>query len=210
MASESVSSAATGRLRSPARRRGPCIPAARRGCSPPPSPCWGSSRAFAALRAEVEGVRAAVAGLGIGLVEVGADPLRPSYRTNPSARYRAMEQYFAATGAVGPGAVTMNSTAALQVNLEAGLRREWARWVAQAHRLGPVLLAVSATSPWLHGRSTGWKSARQRAWLQLDRRRTGPVLDVFPPVRLRGYLELRFLTRRHSAGGRASWPSPRP
>ena len=134
--------------------------------------------AIAALRAEVDGVRAAVARLGVGLVQVGTDPVRPSYRTNPSARYRAMEEYFAATGAGGPGSVAMNSTAALQVNLDAGPRRGWAQRVAQAHRLGPVLLAVSANSPWLHGRSTGWKSARQRTWLQLDRRRTGPVLDV--------------------------------
>ncbi|MET9275947.1 glutamate-cysteine ligase family protein [Kribbella sp. NPDC003557] len=42
--------------------------------------------AVAALRSEVGSVRAAVAEIGIGLVQVGADPLRPSYRTNPSAR----------------------------------------------------------------------------------------------------------------------------
>ena len=47
----------------------------------------------------------------------GADPLRPSRRVNPRPRYRAMEQHFAATGRAAPGAVMMNSTAAIQVNL---------------------------------------------------------------------------------------------
>ncbi|MFG1911463.1 glutamate-cysteine ligase family protein [Kribbella sp. NPDC048928] len=137
-----------------------------------------SAEAITALRADVDRVRAVTAGLGIGLVPAGTDPLRPSYRTNPSGRYRAMEEYFAATDPAGCGVVAMNSTAALQVNLEAGPRRGWAQRVAHAHRLGPVLLAISANSPWLHGRSTGWKSARQRTWLGLDRRRAGPVLDV--------------------------------
>jgi glutamate--cysteine ligase len=148
----------------------------------------------------------------------------------------------------------MNSTAALQVNLEAGPARGWPERVALANRLGPTMVAISACSPWLAGRDTGWKSARQRAWFGLDpaayrpaagldpasawaryalaapvtfvrdagdevtavpasvsfeqwasgavrlgrRAPTAADLDVhlttlFPPVRLRGYLELRYL-----------------
>jgi glutamate--cysteine ligase len=149
----------------------------------------------------------------------------------------------------------MNSTAALQVNLEAGPARGWPERVALANRLGPTMVAISACSPWLDGRDTGWKSARQRAWFGLDpvahaaaddspdpaaawaryalaapvafvrddgdevtavpasvsfeqwasgavrlgrRAPTAADLDVhlttlFPPVRLRGYLELRYL-----------------
>lgn len=57
----------------------------------------------------------------------------------------------------------MNSTAALQVNLQAGPMGEWPARVARAYRLGPTLVAIAASSPWLHGRDTGWKSVRQRA-----------------------------------------------
>jgi glutamate--cysteine ligase len=86
-----------------------------------------------------------------------------------------MEQHMTATGRGAAAAVMMNSTAALQVNLNAGPERGWAARVALANRLGPTLVAISACSPWLHGRDTGWKSARQRAWAGLDPRACGPV-----------------------------------
>jgi glutamate--cysteine ligase len=127
------------------------------------------------LRDDGSRARLALADLGLGVAHAGADPLRPSRRVNPRPRYRAMEEHFAATGRAVPGAVMMNSTAAMQVNLEAGPEREWPERVARAHRLGPTLVAISASSPWLHCRDTGWKSARQRAWNGLDARACGPV-----------------------------------
>jgi glutamate--cysteine ligase len=141
--------------------------------SGPPEP--GIAAAVAGMRHEGMGVRLALEDHHLGLAYAGADPLRPSRRINPRPRYRAMEQHFAATGRAAAGAVMMNSTAALQVNLQAGPRSQWAGRVARANRLGPTLLAMSACSPWLHGRDTGWKSARQQAWRGLDPRACGPV-----------------------------------
>ena len=92
-----------------------------------------------------------------------------------------MEEHYAATGRAEPGAVMMNSTAAMQVNLEAGPPEGWPERVARAHRLGPTLVAISASSPWLRGRDTGWKSARQRAWDGLDQRACGPVPGCAAP-----------------------------
>jgi glutamate--cysteine ligase len=133
------------------------------------------------LRLDGQRTRLALADLRLGIAHAGADPLRPSQRVNPRPRYRAMEEHYAATGRGEPGAVMMNSTAALQVNLEAGPEREWPERVARAHRLGPTMVAISASSPWLHGRDTGWKSARQRAWTGLDARACGPVPDCVAP-----------------------------
>ena len=127
------------------------------------------------MRRDGERSREALAKLRLGVAHAGADPLRPPRRVNPRPRYRAMEQHYAATGRGASGAVMMNSTAAMQVNLEAGPPRDWPERVARAHRLGPTLLAISASSPWLRGRDTGWKSARQRAWAGLDARACGPV-----------------------------------
>jgi glutamate--cysteine ligase len=141
--------------------------------SGPPGPAI--ETAVAQLRHDMMGTRLAVGELCLGMAYAGADPLRPSRRVNPRSRYQAMEQHFAATGRSAPGAVMMNSTAAMQVNLQAGPQREWSRRVARAYRLGPTLVAISASSPWLHGRDTGWKSARQRAWSGLDPRSCGPV-----------------------------------
>jgi glutamate--cysteine ligase len=133
------------------------------------------------LREDGARARLALADLGLGVAHAGADPLRPSRRVNPRPRYRAMEEHFAATGRAEPGAVMMNSTAAMQVNLEAGPERGWPERVARAHRLGPTLVAISASSPWLHGRDTGWKSARQRTWSRLDARACGPVPGCVTP-----------------------------
>ena len=138
------------------------------------------------MRHDAVSARLALAELGLGLVHAGADPLRPPRRVNPRPRYRAMEQHFAATGMAAAGAVMMNSTAALQVNLQAGPQRGWSERIARAHRLGPTLVALSASSPWLYGRDTGWKSARQRAWAGLDPRACGPVPGCLPSASASG------------------------
>src|SRR5450755_2923812 len=154
-------------------------PGAQFELSAPPAP--DICTAVTELRLDAQRVRLALAELRLGLAHAGADPLRPSRRVNRRPRYRAMEQHFAATGRAEPGAVMMNSTAAMQVNLQAGPARGWAERVARAHRLGPTLVAISASSPWLHGHDTGWKSARQRAWHGLDERACGPVPGAFEP-----------------------------
>ena len=147
--------------------------------SGPPEPDIAS--AIRQLRHDGQGARLALAEARLGLAYAGADPVRPPRRVNPRARYQAMEEHFTATGRAVPGAVMMASTAAMQVNLEAGPRRGWPERVARAHRLGPTLVAISASSPWLNGRDTGWKSARQRTWSRLDGRTCGPVPGCLAP-----------------------------
>jgi glutamate--cysteine ligase len=154
-------------------------PGAQLELSGPPAP--DIVAAVTELSRDLERARQALADVRLGVAPAGADPLRPSRRVNPRPRYRAMEQHFAATGRAAPGAVMMDSTAAMQVNLQAGTRQEWPERVARAHRLGPVLVAISASSPWLHGRDTGWKSARQRAWAGLDERACGQVPGCVAP-----------------------------
>jgi glutamate--cysteine ligase len=147
--------------------------------SGPPGP--DIQAAVTELRRDAARARLALADLRLGVAYAGADPLRPSQRVNPRPRYRAMEEHYAATGRAAPGAVMMNSTAAMQVNLEAGPQAGWGERVARAHRLGPTLVAISASSPWLHGRDAGWKSVRQRAWSGLDARACGPVPGCVAP-----------------------------
>jgi glutamate--cysteine ligase len=93
-----------------------------------------------------------------------------------------MEEHFTAVGCAGAGLAMMTATAALQVNLEAGPEAGWRERVALAHRLGPVLVAVSACSPLLSGHVTGWRSARQRVWGDLDQARCGPLLGGRDPA----------------------------
>ncbi|MCV7303471.1 ergothioneine biosynthesis glutamate--cysteine ligase EgtA [Mycobacterium barrassiae] len=141
-------------------------------------PLDGPVPAIAAMQADRAALRAAFAQAGLGLVLLGADPLRPAKRVNPGARYQAMETFFTASQTGAAGAAMMTSTASIQINLDAGPQEGWADRVRLAHALGPTMIAVAANSPLLGGKFAGWRSARQHVWSQLDSARCGPVLGV--------------------------------
>jgi glutamate--cysteine ligase len=141
-------------------------------------PMDGPLSAIVAMTADRAVLRAAFAQAGFGLVLLGADPLRPARRVNPGDRYRAMEKFFIASQTGSAGAAMMTSTASVQVNLEAGPQDGWAARVRLAHALGPTMIAISANSPLLGGKFSGWRSTRQRVWSQLDSARCGPVLGA--------------------------------
>jgi glutamate--cysteine ligase len=136
--------------------------------------------ALRAMSADLTAVRQRLADDGLLLAGLGADPLRAPRRLLTEGRYAAMEEYFQA-GEFPAGPVMMCSTAALQVNLEAGPKAGWDdRW-RLAHALGPVLVAMFASSPVLAGRPTGHLSTRQGIWSAIDATRTAPVADARTP-----------------------------
>src|SRR5690242_10984243 len=67
-------------------------------------PVDGPLAAITGLLADRAALRAAFARRGLGLVLLGTDPVRPTQRVNPGARYRAMERFFAASGTGAAGA----------------------------------------------------------------------------------------------------------
>ena len=139
--------------------------------------------ALDAMEQDTAVVRAALAEEGLGWVLLGADPLRPPRRVNPGERYAAMESWFSAAPETHvPGATMMCSTAALQLNLQAGPSDEWAARVHRAQGLAPLLTALSGSSSFLAGRDTGWHSARQRAWAGLGALRAGPLPERPDPA----------------------------
>ncbi|MCP9275721.1 ergothioneine biosynthesis glutamate--cysteine ligase EgtA [Mycolicibacterium arenosum] len=171
-------------------------------------PFDGPVAAIAAMRADSEVLTRAFAAHGLGLVLLGADPLRPAKRINPGDRYRAMERFFAASGTADAGAAMMTSTASVQVNVDAGPRDGWADRVRLAHALGPTMIAIAANSPLLHAKFSGWRSTRQRVWSQLDSARCGPVLGASgdDPVNDWSQYALRapvMLVRERTPGGAA-------
>jgi len=137
-------------------------------------PALGVAAAVEALRQDEAALQAELITAGYRAVPLGTDPARPLERVNPGARYVAMERHFAAIGCAEPGRSMMTGTAALQVNLDAGPEPGWADRVELARALSPVLVAVSACSPYLAGRSSGWASMRQQAWHGLGAR-SAPV-----------------------------------
>ncbi|MEC4764630.1 ergothioneine biosynthesis glutamate--cysteine ligase EgtA [Mycobacterium sherrisii] len=134
--------------------------------------------AIEAMHNDQSVLRQTLAEQGLGLVFLGTDPLRPPRRINPGARYRAMEEFFAAGQSPEAGAAMMTSTASVQVNVDAGPQTDWAARVRLAHALGPTMIAITANSPMLGGEFTGWQSSRQRVWGQMDSARCGPILGA--------------------------------
>lgn len=153
--------------------------------STPPTADVASS--IAALRGDRDVLAARLTAAGYGLASIGSDPARPPQRVNPASRYASMEQHFDAVGCGAAGRAMMASTAALQINVEAGNADQWAERVAHLHRLGPVLVGISACSPLLGGRASGWKSMRQQVWGDLDQARCGPLPGGVPSTRWADY-----------------------
>jgi ergothioneine biosynthesis glutamate--cysteine ligase EgtA len=126
-------------------------------------------------------LRDAVAAVGLELCGSGLDPLRHPRRVLEVPRYTAMEKFFDRDGPWGRQ--MMCGTASVQVCLDAGddsasqsgYRSRW----RLLHAIGPVLVAAFANSPLRAGRPTGWRSARQQVWANLDPGRTRPpALDA--------------------------------
>ncbi len=137
-------------------------------------------QAVADLRADRKVLGTALAEAGYGAAPVGADLARPVQRVNPGARYAAMEEHFDALGCAGSGQAMMSATAALQVNLDAGPAAGWEQRLALVRAMVPMLVALSATSPYLGGQSSGWHSMRQGTWQGIDHARSDPFSEGEP------------------------------
>jgi len=164
-------------------------------------PFVGVVDACAVAEADVAWVRDAAARVGVDLIGLGADPLRPPRRVSDTPRYRAMEAYFDREGAAGRR--MMANTASVQVNIGVGptapdVARQW----RLVHRIGPTLAAAFANSPLLEGRPTGFRSSRLATWLALDRSRAAPVdCDRPGPDAWADYvLDARVMLIRHPTG----------
>ena len=123
---------------------------------------------------DLAALRDAAAAAGLELCGYGLDPIRPPRRLLDLPRYAAMEKFFDREGPWGRQ--MMCGTASVQVCLDAGddsagpsgYRSRW----RLLHAIGPVLVAAFANSPLRDGKPTGWRSARQQVWANMDPRRT--------------------------------------
>jgi ergothioneine biosynthesis glutamate--cysteine ligase EgtA len=123
---------------------------------------------------DLTALRDAAAAEGLELCGYGLDPLRPPRRVLDLPRYAAMEKFFDRQGTWGRQ--MMCGTASVQVCLDAGddgagtsgYRSRW----RLVHAIGPVLVAAFANSPLRGGKPTGWRSARQQVWANMDPGRT--------------------------------------
>ncbi len=135
--------------------------------------------AIAAMRADTEAARDALARAGIDLVGAGIDTRGDVARVLQEPRYSAMEEYF--DTAWPAGRTMMRNTASIQVNVDVGAPAEIdGRW-HRAHDLGPVLTACFANSPFdATGRPSGFLSTRAAVWHAIDPARTASARRHVP------------------------------
>jgi ergothioneine biosynthesis glutamate--cysteine ligase EgtA len=123
---------------------------------------------------DLTALRDSAAAVGLELCGYGLDPLRPPLRVLNLPRYAAMEKFFDRQGPWGRR--MMCGTASVQVCVDAGEDNRGesgyrSRW-RLLHAIGPVLVAAFANSPLREGKPTGWRSARQQVWANMDPGRT--------------------------------------
>jgi glutamate--cysteine ligase len=161
--------------------------------------------------ADLAALRDAAADVGLELCGYGLDPLRLPPRMLDQPRYAAMERFFDRGGAQW-GRQMMCGTASVQVCVDAGddtggQSGYQARW-RLLHIIGPVLVAAFANSPLRDGQPTGWRSARQQIWSNLDPSRTrAPRPDGDPRAAWSRYaLDAAVMCIREP--GSADWTAP--
>jgi glutamate--cysteine ligase len=163
--------------------------------SSPPLP--GTTACWRALDADARHVQGLLDSAGLAVLPTALDPYRPPQRQLRHPRYDAMARYFDRAG-FAHGPTMMNSTAAVQVNLDVGhdLHDAARRW-RLLHAVGPTLVAAFANSPVHAGVDTGWKSGRQRVWQELDPGRTTAPAGDDPVTAFTAYaLDAHLMLRR--------------
>jgi glutamate---cysteine ligase / carboxylate-amine ligase len=109
---------------------------------------------------------------GARLVAVGTAPVESFPRTTPDGRYERMREAF---GEIARAALSCG----MHVHVEVASRDEGARALSGIRPWLPVILALSANSPYYDGRDTGYASYRSVLWQQWPTAgATGPFADA--------------------------------
>ncbi len=128
----------------------------------------------AALRRFLSDLRELGAQLGVYFIALGFDPLVKLEAQSwiKKQRYAIMRPYLRRRG--GHAWDMMTRTAAMQVSIDYESEEDLGRKYVLGNRLGPIIAAMFANSPYADGAPTGLKSTRYAVWLDVDPDRTGP------------------------------------
>jgi glutamate--cysteine ligase len=131
------------------------------------------------LRLFLDDVHDRAAQAGAFFVALGFDPLRELDEQSwiKKRRYDIMRPYLRRRG--GHAWDMMTRTAAMQVSIDYADDDDLGRKYVLGNRLGPIIAAMFANSPYAGGRATGLKSTRYAVWLDTDPDRTGPGPAIF-------------------------------
>jgi glutamate--cysteine ligase len=97
----------------------------------------------------------------------------------PKNRYAVMRPFLAERGRLAPDMMAM--TASAQASFDFAGEADLADKLRVALAIQPVVTALYANSPVVHGRDSGWKSFRTAVWQETDRARSGLLAFPFEP-----------------------------
>jgi len=133
--------------------------------------------------------------LGIDFLATGFDPLRrlDEQRWIKKLRYDVMRPYLQARGARAWDMMTR--TASVQTSIDYCDDADLGKKFVLGNRLGPIVAAMFANSPFADGAVTGRKSERYAAWLETDADRSGVHSSALTPkFSLDAFVERVFAT----------------
>ncbi len=119
----------------------------------------------------------------------GFDPFRTAgeQRWVSKRRYSVMRPYLSIDGRRGWD--MMCRTAAIQVNLDYGSEADLAAKFVVGNRLGPIVAAMFANSPFEAGELSGFKSRRIAAWIDTDSDRSGVSPSAIREFSVDGFVD---------------------
>jgi glutamate--cysteine ligase len=124
-------------------------------------------------------VREVTEELGLGMIGLGFQPKwrREDIPWMPKGRYRIMRDYMPKVGTLGLD--MMLRTCTVQVNLDFDSEADMVRKFRTSLALQPVATALFASSPFVEGKPSGYKSYRSHIWTDVDNNRSGMLPFVF-------------------------------
>jgi glutamate--cysteine ligase len=127
----------------------------------------------------LDDLRERAAAIGAFFIALGFDPMRELDEQSwiKKRRYEIMRPYLRRRG--GHAWDMMTRTASMQVSVDYADDDDLGRKYVLGNRLGPIIAAMFANSPYAGGRATGLKSTRYAVWLDTDPDRTGPAPGTF-------------------------------
>ena len=136
------------------------------------APAVTASAALESLRIDERWLRGRSARAGIALDPMAFDAQRRPEVILRNGRYVAMEQFWSATD--GVGGWMMANTASTQINIGHLERDPLLRW-RTASAIGPLLVAMFASSGGTDVAGQRWESLREGVWRSMHPARTAPV-----------------------------------
>ena len=117
--------------------------------------------------------------LGIHMVGLGFNPVaeRKDVHWMPKGRYDIMGRYMQKVGTLGVDMMTRTCT--VQVNLDYQSEQDMIEKMRISMALQPMVTALFANSPLVHGKPNGYQSYRSHIWTDTDPDRCGILPFVF-------------------------------